>query len=83
MARRHLNLTPAQWDGLPWWEQQAYLEGYEWEGLIERSDGSDPTVISEEVHQAGGTTIIDREHEATFSGLPGEMTAFGLRETNI
>lgn len=61
-----------------------YLEGYEEEGLIEPINGSeDPTVVSEEVHRSGGTTITDRAHRATFSGVPGEMSAFGLHETTL
>jgi len=62
-----------------------YLDGYEWEGIVERQAGasSDPTVVGQQVHQSGGSTITDRQHEATFSLLPGEMTAFGLREQTI
>lgn len=63
-----------------------YVEGYEWEGLIETaSDGgqSDPTVVSQEVHRSGGTTITDAKHQTTFSGLPGEMAAFGIQERTI
>jgi len=26
-----------EWDRLPWWQRQAYLEGYETEGLVETS----------------------------------------------
>lgn len=55
-----------------------YLEGYESEGLIERSGApDDPTVKSQQVHHSGGTTITEREHETTFSMQPGEFTAFG------
>lgn len=61
-----------------------YVEGYEEEGLIEFREGSgDPTVVSEEVHQAGGTTITERQHESTFSMQPGELAAFGFRETTL
>lgn len=64
-----------------------YLEGYEWEGLIEAtvSGGSkDSTVTSTKTHQAAdGSTVIDREHKATFSGLPGEMANFGFTEQTI
>lgn len=63
-----------------------YAEGYVWEGLIEhRGDGagSDSTVVSEEVHQSGGTTITERKHRQVFSGEPGEMSAFGITETTI
>lgn len=61
-----------------------YLEGYEDEGLVERREGSpDPNVVAEESHRAGGTTITDRKYSATFSGLPGEMSAFGIPERSI
>lgn len=61
-----------------------YLEGYVDEGLVTPADRShDPTVVSEEVHQSGGTTITDRRHETTFSMEPGEMTAFGLTEQTL
>lgn len=77
-------MPAAEWDGLPWWQQMMYLDGMEDEGLIERTDApADPTVVSTEVHRSGGTTIIDRKHEATFSGLPGEMSAFGIKERSL
>lgn len=61
-----------------------YLEGYEEEGLIERhGGGSDPTVVKEQVHQSGGTTITERHHVTTFSQQPGEMTAFGITERTL
>lgn len=59
-----------------------YVEGYVEEGLIEEGS-SDPTVVSQEVHRSGGTTITDRKHAATFSGTPGELSAFGLREKTL
>lgn len=81
MARRRLNLSADEWDALPWWLQRTYFEGYEWEGLIERTTGStDPTVVSTEVHRSGGTTITDSKHHATFDGTPGEFVTFGIQE---
>ena len=75
MARRYLGLSPQAWDGLPWWEQRLYLEGYEWEELIERQSGvsTDPTVTSREVHRSGNTTITDTKHALTFSNEEGEL----------
>lgn len=49
MARRYLTLSPDEWDALPWWQQRVYLEGYEWEGLIEKNGESQdegPTKMS-------------------------------------
>ena len=84
MARRHLGMSPAEWDALAWWEQKMYLDGYTWEGLIERTDSAeDPTVVAAQVHQEGSTTVTDRQHAATFSGAPGEMAAFGIPEQRL
>lgn len=62
-----------------------YVEGYEWEGLLEAapSGGGDSNSVVTGVHQSGGTTITDRRHETTFSGLPNEMAAFGFQERTI
>ena len=77
-------MATSEWDALAWWEQKMYLEGFEDEGLVQAASGTnDPTVKSEQVHQSGGTTITEREHGATFSGIPGEMSAFGLPERTL
>lgn len=77
-------MTPQEWDGLAWWEQQMYLEGYEDEGLVEQRAGSeDSSLVDEQVHQSGGTTITERKHEAKFSLVPGEMAAFGIPERTL
>lgn len=60
-----------------------YLEGYVWEGIIEHQGAPDSTVVSEQVHRSGGTTITERKHKTVFSGQPGEMSAFGITETTI
>jgi hypothetical protein len=84
LARRHLSMGPPEWDALPWWQQKVYLEGFVDEGLLTTREGaSDPTVKSEKVHQSGGTTITEREHSATFSGVPGELAAFGINEQTL
>lgn len=86
LARRYLGLTPAGWDALAWWEQKAYLEGFEEEGLISSAGTggrADPTLVDEKVRKSGNTTVIDRKHEATFSMIPGEMAAFGIPERTI
>lgn len=87
MARRYLSLSTAEWDRLAWWEQQMYVEGYEWEGLVEMS-GDDPgpagsRLVAQEVHRSGGTTITDQKFETTFSLAPGEVGAFGLTERSL
>lgn len=70
-------MSPEQWDALAWWQQRMYVEGYEWEGLIEPSDGSTaPSTASPGVPR-------EQKASATFSGAPGEMSAFGFRETTI
>lgn len=76
-------MTVAEWDALAWWQQQMYLDGFEGEGLVKSADDDDSTLVSEEVHQSGGTTIVDRQHTAIFSGLPGEMSAFGIPERSL
>ena len=64
-----------------------YVEGYVWEGLIETAEGGsqqqDPTLVGQEVHQSGGTTITDKHYQTTFSGQPGELSAFGLQAKTI
>ena len=57
-----------------------YLEGYEWEGLIEMRD---PNEAATEVHRDGGTTITDRKFEYHFSAVPGEFEAAGFRERTL
>lgn len=34
LARRYFQLSPAEWDELPWWQSTCYLEGLEAEGVI-------------------------------------------------
>jgi hypothetical protein len=83
-VRRHLSLSPEEWDDLPWWQQKMYLDGMVAEELVVLNYGpSDPTVTHTEVHRSGGTTITDRKHEQTFSGEPGEMAGFGLRVQSL
>lgn len=63
-----------------------YLEGLEEEELIvTRRDAGprDSSLRNEKVHQAGSTTVVDRDYHADFSMVPGEMSAFGLRERTI
>lgn len=50
-----------------------YIEGYFWEGLV--GDGTSPA------GSGGGTT--EQKQSTTFSGAPGEMAAFGFKETTI
>lgn len=76
-------MSPAEWDGLAWWQQMMYLDGFEWEGIVTRSDGDDPRGEVTAVHQSGGTTITERRASATFSGEPGEMEAFGIRTRKL
>ena len=69
-----------------------YLDGLEQEELIvfrtagaptKEDEQSHTTLVSEEVHRAGSTTITDRTVRASFSGVPGEMAAFGFKEQTI
>lgn len=65
-----------------------YLEGYEWEGLIERREGGSPgpagsRLVAQEVHRSGGTTITDQKFETTFSLEPGEVGVFGIPEQTL
>lgn len=39
MARRHLGTNIDQWEALPWWQRQVYMEGLE-EEFGERDDES-------------------------------------------
>lgn len=59
-----------------------YLEGYVDEGLVE-APPNDPTVVSQEVHRSGGTTVTEAQHRTTFSMEPGELAAFGLTEQTL
>ena len=87
LARRYLSMTPEEWDGLPWWQQRLYVEGYEQEGLVESSEGGsasrDQGLVNESSSRSGGSTITDRSYHAAFSGVPGEMAAFGIPEQTI
>lgn len=61
-----------------------FLEGLEEEELIQSAPGgTDPTLTDTQVHQSGGTKIIDQTFHADFSGVPGELAAFGLPERTI
>jgi hypothetical protein len=42
MARRHLQLSPAEWAALSWAVQAAYLEGFYTEKLLERPEQPAP-----------------------------------------
>lgn len=61
-----------------------YLEGYVDEGLVETvSTDNDPTLVHQEVHRSGGTTVTQREYHQTFDMTPGELGAFGLTEQTL
>lgn len=84
LVRRHLGYSPREWDQLAWWQQQLYLEGLEEEGLIETVAGSaDPSLVDQQVSHSGSTTIVDQQFHSDFSGQPGEMAAFGIRERTL
>ena len=83
MARRHLGLSPEAWDALPWWEQKVYVDGYEWEGLIERSPASDdPNIVSQQTYRtAEGTKVTDTQTAQVLDFTPGAFSTFGIPET--
>lgn len=68
-------MSTKKWDGLSWWEQQLYLEGYADEGLVQENDDTsydsrDGSLVDEEVHHSGGTTITDRKYRGVADGGP-------------
>ena len=69
LARRHLGLSPGEWDDLPWWQQKMFWEGYEQEGLIESADG--PSARDLDSPETGATAIL--------AGEPGEMESLGFQ----
>jgi hypothetical protein len=75
-------MTPETWDGLAWWQQQMYVEGYIDEGLIEPNGSPEEGVVTN-VQQSGGSTITDRKFEQTLSLEPGEFAAFGITEHTL
>lgn len=85
MARRQLGMDPGSWDALPWWQQRMYLEGYEWEGLVESPDGGpqDSNVVDQQVHYEGGNKVTDTTTEEKFSLVAGEFTAAGFTEQTM
>lgn len=40
LARRHLNLSPQQWDDLPWHEAKMYIDGFKEDGILQGGKGS-------------------------------------------
>jgi hypothetical protein len=79
-------MSPREWDGLPWWEQRLYFEGYEWEGLIERSGAAsdDPNVVSQKTYsQPDGTKVTDTKTAQVLDFTPGAFTSYGIPETTM
>jgi len=62
-----------------------YLEGYEWEGLIEPSSGSsDPNVVSQRSYtQPDGTRVTDTKTAQVLDFTPGAFATFGIPETTM
>lgn len=50
LAQRYFNKSPEEWQRLPWWQTQLYIEGLREEGIIKSPEGGgassiiDPTV---------------------------------------
>jgi hypothetical protein len=79
-------MSPEAWDGLPWWEQKMYLDGYEWEGLIERSGSvsTDPNVVSQKTYRtAEGTSVTDTKTAQVLDFTPGAFANYGIPETTM
>ena len=45
LARRKLGFTIDEWQALPWWQEDVYVEGFGWEFGPEPDDEGDATVI--------------------------------------
>lgn len=41
LAKRRLNMSVAEWDALPWYDQRMYMEGFVEEGLLSTGDDHD------------------------------------------
>ena len=38
LARRYFNLSPSEWDALPWWESVILIQGLQEQGVIQDPD---------------------------------------------
>lgn len=38
MAERYLRYKPEEWEALPWWRQRMYVDGFVFEGFLQRDD---------------------------------------------
>ena len=64
LARRHLGFLPEEWEALPWWQRQMYMDGLEEEKLIstvpqEESWEDNPLSAPSEEYSRMGLTVID------------------------
>jgi hypothetical protein len=49
-----------EWDSLPWYQQQIYLNGFREEGILSKGDGSEPGPTTRSpVPSSGGGRKID------------------------
>lgn len=62
-------MGPSEWDGLPWWLQRTYIEGFRAEGFL--SDGTSPVQGS-----------VDNFHGA-LSSRQGDLAALGFTERTL
>lgn len=62
-----------------------YVEGYEWEGLIERGTASDdPNVVASRSYTtAEGTRVTDTTTAQTLDFEPGAFAHYGIPETTM
>jgi hypothetical protein len=65
-------MSPQEWGQIPWWEQQAYITGFEKEGIL-KNDGRSGPISSPGAGQAPKKTI-----DLTSAGL-GELSGFNTR----
>lgn len=74
IARRYFNLTPDQWNGLPWWETRALIEGLRAEGVLKdpNKNDDDNGPITEPGRKPG--PVIDMT-----GPLPGPIKGFTTR----
>ncbi len=76
LARRFLNIGPAEWDRLPWWEQAIYQEGLQneapWIGrsvMLNKAD--DPLDVRK--------GLFGNPYEDDDEGSAEDLASFGIR----
>lgn len=81
MARRYLQLTAGEWQGLSWAMQRTYVEGFYTEGLLERPEAAPLNAdmsVPDDIRSLTASGSGYRTAEAAgidLDGLIGEMEA--------